>query len=324
MPRLFTRPFRVRYGECDAYGVLYNGAYLRYMLEAAFEASAAAGYDQARYRQEGRKWLIRAHQVEYLRPVVYGQTLHVQTWVSDIRRASSRRQYLFYRLPAGAPAPPAEARVMGEPGLPPEAAAAGAETIARAFTDWLYLDAHSQQPVRVPPELGAAFFPEGLPSGFAPRQPYLQAPPPPPGAFTTSRRVSFLDLDAEQHVNNAVYLDYSNAAGFEAIEHFGWPVQRMRAEGFAIWMRRQQIQYHRPARLDDRLEINTWASEVRRSTATRHYLIHRSVAGGEAGELLAQVHSLGVWVDLATERPIRIPPRFLADFAPNIVEDSRA
>jgi acyl-CoA thioesterase FadM len=35
--------------------------------------------------------------------------------------------------------------------------------------------------------------------------------------------------------------------------------------------------------------------------------------------LLARIDSLGVWIDLATGRPIRIPAEFIADFAPNLV-----
>ncbi len=39
------RAFRVRSYECDGYGHVNHANYLRYMQEAAFDASAAAGYD---------------------------------------------------------------------------------------------------------------------------------------------------------------------------------------------------------------------------------------------------------------------------------------
>ena len=67
--------------------------------------------------------------------------------------------------------------------------------------------------------------------------------------------------------------------------------------------------------LGDELEISTWASGVRRSTATRHYCIRRVSDGAE----IARVDTLGVWVDLESGRPIRIPTGFMEDFAPNIV-----
>jgi acyl-CoA thioester hydrolase len=89
----------------------------------------------------------------------------------------------------------------------------------------------------------------------------------------------------------------------------------MLAEGIAILIRGHQIQYLRPAVLDDELVISTWVSEVRRSTAVRHYTILRV----SDNALLTRVRSLGVWVDLASQRPVRIPEKMLADFAANIV-----
>ena len=53
------RPFRVRHYECDAYGHVNHAHYLRYMQETAFDASAAVGYDVARYEAIGRQWLVR-------------------------------------------------------------------------------------------------------------------------------------------------------------------------------------------------------------------------------------------------------------------------
>ena len=101
----------------------------------------------------------------------------------------------------------------------------------------------------------------------------------------------------------------------QVISAHKWPVTRMIEEGFAIFIRRNQIQYQQPALLDDELVLSTWASNVRRSTATRHYVIQSKSDGTE----MATVHSKGVWVNLNTGKPIRIPKEFLADFSPNIV-----
>jgi acyl-CoA thioester hydrolase len=89
MPLTHTRTFRIRYYECDAYGHVNQAQYLRYMQEAAFDASAAAGYDTARYEEMGRTWLIRETEIEYLRPLRYGDSVRVTTWVDDFRRIRS-------------------------------------------------------------------------------------------------------------------------------------------------------------------------------------------------------------------------------------------
>jgi acyl-CoA thioester hydrolase len=101
----------------------------------------------------------------------------------------------------------------------------------------------------------------------------------------------------------------------QAIATHGWPINRMIDEGFAIFIRQQQIQYLQPAQLGDDLLISTWVSNVRRSSATRHYIIQRK--SDQAN--LAVIHSKGVWVDLKTGQPIRIPESLLSDFAANIV-----
>ena len=44
---IHERAFRVRQYECDPYGHVNHANYLRYMQEAAFDASAAVGYDFA-------------------------------------------------------------------------------------------------------------------------------------------------------------------------------------------------------------------------------------------------------------------------------------
>ena len=294
MPITHTRTFRIRQYECDAFGHVNNANYLRLMQETAFDASAAAGYDLERYRQLGHHWLIRATEIEYLRPLVYGDTVEVSTWVTDFRRVSSRRVYQFNLVGSGEP-------------------------VARAHTDWVYLDAESGQPASIPVEMAAAFFPEGLPENYPHRDPFPTTPPPPLGVFVMHRPVAWSDLDTARHVNNARYLEHIEECGMQVIAAHGWPITRMLAAGFVILLRRHQIQYLRQAVLGDELLITTWVSGVRRPTATRHYLIRQASDGAE----LVKIDTLGVWVDLASGRPIRIPPELLTDFAPNIVQDSQ-
>ncbi len=90
----------------------------------------------------------------------------------------------------------------------------------------------------------------------------------------------------------------------------GWPTKALPFSFAAIKSNIAKL-----ARLGDELEISTWVSDVRHSTAIRHYAIHRL----NDHTLLAEIHALGVWVNLATGQPIRIPTRLIDDFTPNIV-----
>jgi acyl-CoA thioester hydrolase len=288
MPLTNTTSFRVRYVECDAYGHVNNANYLRYMQEAAFDASAAVGYDVKRYEALGQYWLVRETEIEFFKPLMYDDTFEIKTWVADFRRVRSRRMYEF--------------RKPGEDDL-----------IARGMTDWVYLDQATQRPANVPPEMIRAFAPDGEEVATHARDPFPKPPPPPSEVFKMRRRVMWQDIDQAQHVNNAVYLSYVEDCGFQLLKHFKWPMQRMRDEGFAILIRRHHIQYLQPAVFDDEIEVASYVYDVKRASAMRYYSITRV----SDGALLAQVNSLGVWVDLKTGMPARFPGQFLADFAAN-------
>lgn len=289
MPLTHERTFRVRHYECDAYGHVNHANYLRYMQETAFDASAAAGYDTARYEAMGRIWLIRETDITYLQPLTIGDTAVVKTWVSDFRRVRSRRAYEMCREGTG-------------------------DVVAQAHTDWVFLDSASQRPVTVPEELRRAFFPEGMPDDAPRREPFPVAPPPPPGIFTMRRQVEWRHIDPAKHVNNAMYLAYIEDCGVQVAAAYEWPMSRMMEAGFGIVARRYRIEYRQPAVMDDELEVSTWVSEVKRATAVRHYTIVRAADRA----LLARAHVLWVWVNLASGRPMRIPADFIDAFSTNI------
>jgi acyl-CoA thioester hydrolase len=289
MPLTHERTFRIRHYECDSYGHVNHANYVRYMQEAAFDASAAAGYDVPRYEQMNRSWLVRETDITYLRPLVHGDSVVVRTWVGDFRRVRSRRMY--------------ELRLLSDD-----------ELVAHGSTDWVFLEADSLRPVSIPQELIAAFFPNGQPEEAPTREPFPRATPPPPGVFTLRRRVGWRDIDPAKHVNNANYLAYIEDCGVEVAAAHGWPMTRMMADGFGIVARRFRIEYRQAAVLGDTLEIATWISDVKRVTAVRHYTIKRA----SDGELIARAHVLWVWVELASGRPMRIPAGFMDDFSANL------
>lgn len=288
MGPVFTREFQVRYTEMDAYGHVNNAAYLRYMQEAAFDASWTPEFPFAHWAEIGRAWFIRDTEIEYLRPLSYPDRFTLDTWLSARGQAWVRREYAFRR---------------------------GDEEIARAYSVWAYIDTRTGAPAHADAEalapLGGI---DAIPLGPRPRLP--EPPPAPAGAFTSTRRVDFRDMDAAGHVNNASYISYLGECAWDVTAHFGWPGPRMHAAGFAVYARRHRIAYLAPAFHGDTLAVTTYAFDVKRVMATRHFRIERETAAGR--ELVARAHSLYVWVDLATGQPIRTPPGYLESLAPNI------
>jgi acyl-CoA thioester hydrolase len=285
MPLTHTRRFRIRFYECDAYSHVNNSNYARYMQEAAFDASAAAGYPDEEYQRLNLLWLIRDTEVEYLRPLRYGDTAEVTTWVEDFRRVRSRRRYEFRRA--------------GED-----------EVLARGVTDWVLLDRITLRPVSIPKDLQQAFFPEGVPDQAARREPFPNPPAPPPGAVTVRRPVAWIDIDPAQHVNNARYFTFMEEAGIQAAAQFGFSMDNYLQKGLGTVARQTRIEYKQPAVLGDTLEITTYLSNVRPIRARRHYIIRRQ----SDQALLAQAYVNWVFIDLNTGRPVRMPEELMAGF----------
>jgi len=291
MPAIYSRTFRVRSYETDSYGHVNQVNYLRYMQESALDASAAVGYDGAAYDALGTLWLIHETEIEYFHALKFGDSVEVTTWVGDFRRVRSRRYY--------------EMRLVGS-----------GELVAKASSDWIYLESATQRPLAIPPEMVLAFAPEGvanLPPGER-REKFPEPPPPPPGAFTMRRVVEWRDVDSVEHVNNAVYLSYMEESAIEQSASIRWPMQRMRDEGFGVVARKHQIEYRLQAELGDPLLVTTYLSEPRRSSIIRNFIVARP-----DGEVVARSRSLYLCVNLSTGMPMRIPKQVMEDFAAVIV-----
>lgn len=123
---------RVAPAEIDVMGHANNLCYLRWMLAAATAHSEALGWPFERYRQLGSAWVVRAHKIEYIRPVFADEEIVVRTWVSAAKRASSTRRYHMHRR-------------------------ADAALVASAVTDWAFVDLKTGRVMRVPPEVANSF-----------------------------------------------------------------------------------------------------------------------------------------------------------------------
>ena len=289
MPIVHAEPFRARYYECDAYGHLASVTYLRWMQEAAFAASASAGYDLRRYKELGHVWLVRDTQLNFSAPVRYEDAIILRTWVADFRRSHSRRRYEFVRAVTG-------------------------DIVAQAVTDWVYINSQSLHPATVPPAMQQTFCPEGSLDHPAARDRFPMPPPAPPQVFTVRTRVEWPAIDTMWHVNNAMYLSYVEEAGLRLWEALGWPVTRRAAAGLALAARQYRIEYRLPAQLGDELEISTWLSDPRPASVRQHYALYRAADHA----LLARASTRWVWVETETRRPRRVPPEARAALSPHL------
>ena len=284
-----TETFRIRHDECDAYGVLNNAAYLRLAQEAAWRHSIAAGFPPGYYESLQRAWLARDTEIDYLRPVRYGELLQVKTFVSATRRALARRAYEF--------------RITGS-----------TELVARAHTDWVFFDLTAAAPASIPAEILEALFGDTQAPAVLKRAPFPAPPPAPAGAVTWRKRVEWRDIDPLGHLNNAVYFSYTEEAAIQAGIQFGITHSSSQEAGVGWAVKRSRIEYLLPAQAGEELEVLTYLVSLRKASAERYYAIF----GGAQRELLAKAISVWLTIDLATGRSRPIPARMIQALAPNL------
>lgn len=266
--------------DADACGELRSVTLLRFLQETATRASTDAGFDPAYYEREGTLWLVRRTALTRLAPIRYGDELEAATWIADFRRVRSRRDY--------------EVR-------------AGARTVARASTDWVYVDRAAVRPRRVPAAMQAAFGHAGTPP--LARPPFPESAPP-PDAARASRRVALDDLDALRHVNNATYLQYVEQAADEAHAAAGWPLDAQLAAGGRLRAVAHDLEYLDAAVYGDALTILGWPCAVGADTVDRYTIVLR---GGAERPLLRAV-SRYAWSDVGGA-PCPLPAALHALFA---------
>lgn len=123
-------------------------------------------------------------------------------------------------------------------------------------------------------------------------------------------RVYFEDTDAGGVVYHAQYLGFAERARTEALRDAGLPHAAMGSEhGVMFMVRAAEMEYLRPARLDDMLTIRTQTLHATGATVT----LQQDFFRGE--ETLVRARIKLVCVSCATGAPARIPPRWRAALA---------
>lgn len=127
----FEYPHVVTHEDIDELGHAGNFHYVRWMQHAAVAHSAANGWPPERYNELGAGWVARSHQITYLKPAYESDELVITTWVDNIRPATSLRRYEIRRTDGA--------------------------VLARAETDWAFINYATQKPVRIPPGVADCF-----------------------------------------------------------------------------------------------------------------------------------------------------------------------
>jgi len=134
---IFTQRLIAQTDEIDELGHVSNVVFVRWIQQIAVAHSSAVGWDYEAYRRHGAVFVVRRHEVDYLRPVMAGDEVVLETWIESWHAASSVRCTRIARAADGA-------------------------ALANARTQWVLVSTDGGRPRRIPPTIAAAFLrPEG-------------------------------------------------------------------------------------------------------------------------------------------------------------------
>ena len=130
--------------DIDELGHVSNLNYIRWILDVALGHSKQVGYDYAKYLQLGLVFVVRRHEVEYLRPAFAGDRLELRTWIEKWSAATSVRHTRICRLADG-------------------------QELVRGVTTWALVSLRDGRPSRIPAKMKAAFAQPPIAAAAAPK-----------------------------------------------------------------------------------------------------------------------------------------------------------
>lgn len=128
----FTHEIVVAPAHIDRFGHANNVAVLGWIQDVAEAHSTAVGFSLAAYERLGAAFVVRRHEIDYLRPSLVGEGLDLRTWVPSAKRISCNRSTEIVSHKDG-------------------------QLVARAMTTWVFAEIATLRPVRIPDEVRFAF-----------------------------------------------------------------------------------------------------------------------------------------------------------------------
>jgi YbgC/YbaW family acyl-CoA thioester hydrolase len=257
MSKIFTRTFRVRWGELDASGMVSPANYLRYLIETAWDWGAAVGWRLSYSQNPDVFWVIRETEMRFFRPLRHNDVFDFTIWMVNWQRVRGTRCFELKFKESG-------------------------EVIAQGTQLIVHMDTKTARPTNLPEGEIEKFRLEN-PRVF----PFERFPKiaPAENPFVMQRQAEWMDLDVYGHVNNVIYVNYAEEAAIQDFSSRGWTPARPAEADLAVVTKRVQIQYLSIAGLGETLNISTHMLEVGDTGGSRYVGITR-VDGAPVAECI--------------------------------------
>ncbi len=127
----FKTHFNVIAEHIDANKHVSNIVYIKWMQDIAVMHSDACGWNTKRYHQYHCTWVAKTHFIDYIKQVFLNEVIEARTWVDEIKRSTALRKYEFINQRG--------------------------EIVAKAETNWVFINTKTQRIQRVLPEVREDF-----------------------------------------------------------------------------------------------------------------------------------------------------------------------
>jgi YbgC/YbaW family acyl-CoA thioester hydrolase len=242
MSKIFTRMFRVRWGELDASGTVSPANYLRYLMESAWDWGTAIGWGADYSQNPDVFWVIRETEIRFLRPLRHNDVFDFTIWMVHWQRVRGTRCFELKFKESG-------------------------DLVAQGTQHIVYMDTKTGRPMGLPEEQVERFRlenPRVFPFERFPKIAPIENP------FVMQRHVEWMDLDVYDHVNNVTYVNYAEEAAAQDFSSRGWSPAKLAEANLTIVTRRVHIQYLSIASWGDTLNISTHMLEVNDTGGSRY------------------------------------------------------
>jgi acyl-CoA thioester hydrolase len=128
-----------------------------------------------------------------------------------------------------------------------------------------------------------------------------------PAPYLARVAVAAADIDAYEHVNNAVYMTWFDRAAWQHSAALGLPIEECLQLDRGMAVVRSVIAYLRPALLGDTIRVATWLLPGDGKLRVRRRFQVRREADGAT---LARAEIEYACLELSSGRPARWPPEF--------------
>ena len=242
MSKIFTRTFRVRWGELDPSGTVSPANYQRYLIETAWDFGDSLGLGANASQTLDLFWVIRDTEIRFLCPLHQNDVFDFTIWLVNWQRVRGTRCFELTLKENGA-------------------------VIAQGTQQIVSMDAKSGRPASPTEGLMDKFRfenPRVLPFERFPKITAVENP------HMTQRQVEGMDLDVYEHVNNATYVNYAEEAVVQNFSSRGWSPAKLAEANLSIAPRRVHIQYLSLAVWGETLNISTHPLEVKDTGGSRY------------------------------------------------------